>query len=192
MNTCKGKANLFHDFTLLLEKLTKLFRKFGRLDVLINNAGIAHAGSDVPKNSRTAYEEIISTNVIGSMAVTEKFLPLLANSEQVKRVVFVSSGAGSMTSWATPGSPTRAFKAPAYSVSKSAVNALCLQYAVTYEEDKSWKINCCCPGYCATNLNKFSGSNSPETGADIICQLATLDSSGPSGTFQNSQGPIPW
>lgn len=175
-----------------METLIKLFRKFGHLDVLINNAGIAHAGPDVLKNSRAAYEEIIFTNVIGSMAVTEKFLPLMEKSQQVKKVVFVSSGAGSLTSWATPGSPTRAFKAPAYSVSKSAVNALCLQYAVAYEEDKSWKINCCCPGYCATNLNKFSGSSSPETGADIICRLATLDSDGPSGTFQNSQGLLPW
>lgn len=172
--------------------LIRLFRKFGYLDVLVNNAGIASPGADVPNNSRTAYEEIISTNVVGSMAVTEKFLPLLEKSQQVKRIVFVSSGAGSMTNWATPGSPTRAFKAPAYSVSKSAVNALCLQYAVAYEEDKSWKINCCCPGYCATNLNKFRGLNSPETGADIICRLATLDSSGPSGTYQNSQGLIPW
>jgi NAD(P)-dependent dehydrogenase (short-subunit alcohol dehydrogenase family) len=69
------------------------------------------------------------------MSVTEKFLPLLAKSQKTKKVVLVSSGAGSMTNWATPGSETRKFTAPAYAVSKSALNALCLQFAVEYEDD---------------------------------------------------------
>ncbi|KAH7031565.1 short-chain dehydrogenase/reductase SDR [Microdochium trichocladiopsis] len=164
---------------------------YGVIDVLVNNAGIARA-SDPAADSRTTYETVLGTNVVGTMSVTEKFLPLLAKSQKTKRVVFVSSGSGSMTNWATPGSLTRNYKAPAYAVSKSALNALCLQYAVEYEDDPTWKFNAGCPGYCSTNLNGFSGSNAPETGAQIICKLATLDNDGPSGVFMNRAGRIPW
>ncbi|KAJ5953494.1 short-chain dehydrogenase/reductase SDR [Penicillium verhagenii] len=166
--------------------------KFGRLDVLVNNAGIAHAVPGAGEGPRSAYEQIVGTNVIGTAAVTEKFLPLLEKSKLVKRIVFVSSGIASLGVWATPGSMVRKFKAPAYAVSKSGVNALCLQYAAAFDEDKNWKINAGCPGYCATNLNKYSGTSSPETGAEILCRLATLDQEGPTGTFQNAQGTLPW
>lgn len=138
------------------------------------------------------YKTVLATNVIGTMSVTEKFLPLLARSQVTKRIVFVSSGVGSITNWSTPGSFVRAFKAPAYAVSKTAVNALCVQYAVTYEDDKSWKFNCCCPGYCATNLNGYREINTPETGAEIVCHLATLGEDGQTGTYVNTEGPISW
>ncbi|GKT61653.1 carbonyl reductase [Colletotrichum tofieldiae] len=166
--------------------------RFDHLDVLVNNAGIARAQPLPGQGTRSVYQQIIDTNVIGSMSVTEHFLPLLAKSQQVKRVVFISSGAGSLTLWSTPGSPTRAFKAPAYAVSKTALNALCLQYAVAHNEEKSWKFNACCPGYCATNLNGYSGTNTPEAGADIACHLASIGGDGPTGTFVNSGGTLPW
>lgn len=159
--------------------------------MLVNNAGIARVSPPVA-HSRTTYETVLGTNVVGTMSVTEKFLPLLAKSQQTKRVVFVSSGAGSMTNWATPGSETRKFKAPAYAVSKSALNALCLQFAVEHEDDPTWKFNACCPGFCSTNLNGFRGTNTPESGAEIICKFAALDQDGPSGKFVNSAGLIPW
>ncbi|KAH6973957.1 short chain dehydrogenase reductase [Ilyonectria destructans] len=147
--------------------------KFGHLDVPVNNAGISRA---VPssKSVRAEYEALFATNVVGSLSVTEKFLPLLSKSQATKRVVFVSSGAGCLTQC------------------KTAVNALCVQYAVAYEDDESWKFNCCCPGYCATNLNGYRGVNPPETGAEIICYLATLGEDGPTGTSVNTQGPIAW
>lgn len=165
--------------------------KFGHLDVLVNNAGISRAVPP-PESPSAEYRQLLNTNVIGPVSVTEKFLPLLAQSSKIKRIVFVSSRAGSITTWATPGSPTRRFKAPAYAVSKSALNALCVQYAVAHEEDKSWKINCCCPGYVSTNLNSYQGTKAPEVGAEIICRLATLGESGPTGTYVNEEGLIPW
>ncbi|KAG6356375.1 hypothetical protein INS49_015763 [Diaporthe citri] len=125
---------------------------FGHLDVLINNAGIARATPPTESLS-TDYGQVLNTNVVGPMSVTEKFLSLLERSNKIKRVVFVSSGAGSITNLMTPGASVRAFKAPAHAVSKSALNALCVQYAVAYEDDKSWKFNCSCPGYVSTNLN---------------------------------------
>lgn len=97
-----------------------------------------------------------------------------------------------MPEWALPGSRARAFKASAYSVSKVVVNALCVQYAVIYERDSSCKFNCCCPSYRSTSLNCFMGINPPESGADIICLLATLDRTVSSGIFLNSKGIIPW
>lgn len=171
--------------------LASSLSKFGHLDVLVDNAGIARAMPDSDSPS-IEYRRLLNTNFIGPMSVTEKFLPLLARSGKIKRVGFVSSGAGSITNWMTPGSATRKFKAPAYAVSKSALNALCVQYAVAYKDDKSWKLNCCYPGYVSTNLNSYQGIKTPEAGAEIICHLATLGVSGPTGTYVSEAGPIPW
>lgn len=173
------------------EVVRQVQSKFGHLDVLVNNAGIARV-TPPSESLSTEYRQLLNTNVIGPMSVTEKFLPLLAQSNKIKRVVFVSSGAGSITNWMTPGSANRAFKVPAYAVSKSALNALCVQYAVAHEDDKSWKFNCCCPGYVATNMNSYQGVKTTEAGAEIICHLATLGGSGPTGTYVNQEGPIPW
>lgn len=80
---------------------------------------------------------------------------------------------------------------PIYRSSKSALNMLMLHYALQYK-DKGWKINACCPGYCATNLNKFAGLNTPQSGALNAVRLATLGDDGETGTYSNKEGVLDW
>jgi NAD(P)-dependent dehydrogenase (short-subunit alcohol dehydrogenase family) len=78
---------------------------------------------------------------------------------------------------------------PIYQSSKAALDML--HYARKYKND-GWKINASCPGYCATNLNSFSGNNTPESGALNAVRLATLGEEGETGTFSNKEGVIAW
>jgi len=93
---------------------------------------------------------------------------------------------GSLTE--RPGSP---LLIPIYRSSKAALNMLMLHYASQYK-DAGWKVNSCCPGYCATRMNKFSGFLSAEDGAKRAVELATLGEDGETGTFSNMEGVIGW
>lgn len=171
--------------------------KHGHLDVLINNAAISnisHSADGKPLSTREQFNRILDTNVAGVQAVTDKFIPLLEKSTKTKRIVFISSALGSVSLLADPklGSNFRKLGATHYTTSKAAFNQLALHYIVQYEDKKDWKLNICCPGFCATNLNGYSGTNTPESGAINACRLATLGPDGESGTFSNKEGPIPW
>jgi len=159
--------------------------KFGRLDVLINNAGIAvddkHPGKD---SLRDVMYECYNVNVFGAMQTMETFTPLLEKSEN-PRVVFISSGLGSFGQKSSMGYYA------VYRSTKSALNMLVMTYAHSHRE-KGWKINSCCPGFVATNLNNFRGTGSVESGAINAVRLATLGKDGETGTYSSKDGPIPW
>ncbi|KAK7719928.1 hypothetical protein SLS64_002109 [Diaporthe eres] len=171
--------------------------KHGHLDVLINNAAISnisHSADGKPLSTREQFLRILDTNVAGVQIVTDAFIPLLEKSTKTKRIVFISSGLGSVSLLADPklGSTFRKVEATHYTTSKASLNQLALHYVVRYEDDKNWKLNICCPGFCATNLNAYSGTNSAESGAINACRLATLGPDGESGTYTNKEGTIPW
>lgn len=172
--------------------------KHGHIDVLINNAAIGRAPPSAdgkPLSTREQFLRILDTNVAGVQAVTDAFVPLLDKSDKTKRIVFVSSGLGSVSLKADPalGFTSRKLEgAWHYTTSKAALNQLALHYVVRYEGRADWKVNINCPGYCATNLNSYSGSNAPEAGAINAVRLATLGPDGESGTFTNKEGTIPW
>jgi NAD(P)-dependent dehydrogenase (short-subunit alcohol dehydrogenase family) len=160
--------------------------KFGRLDVLINNAGIAVENKHEPgKDSlRDVMFESYNVNVFGAMQTFETFAPLLEKSKN-PRVVFISSNLGSFGKRVNLGSY------PVYRSTKSALNMLVMSFAHLYRE-KGWKINACCPGFVATDLNNFRGVGKVESGAINAVRLATLDKDGETGTYSSKEGPIPW
>jgi NAD(P)-dependent dehydrogenase (short-subunit alcohol dehydrogenase family) len=163
----------------------------GRLDVLVNNAGVTGGmGGLTPSTADlAAVRTAVETNVIGVIRVTNAMLPLLRRSAS-PRIVNMSSSVGSLTRQSTPGAETGPISA-AYSPSKTFLNAVTLQYARELR-DTNILINLGCPGYCATDLNGFRGVRTPEQGAAIAIHLATLPDDGPTGGFFEDAGPVPW
>ena len=172
--------------------------RYGRLDVLINNAGIAvPPGSDrSSQRPSTADVDVVrtifETNVFGLITVTGAMLPLLRRST-APRIVNLSSITASLSlmadqeTWAGDEPPISA----GYSPSKTAVTALTLQYARDLRPD-GIKVNAVCPGFTATDLNGHAGHRTPAQGAAAAVRMATIGPDGPTGTFTNDQGPIAW
>ena len=151
----------------------------GRLDVLINNAGIA--GGRKPAGEVTADDvrSVFETNVFGVVRVTHAFLPLLERSESPV-IVNVSSGMGSIAVTTDPERFESTLIGIAYPASKTAVNMLTTQYAKAFPQIR---INAVDPGFTATDLNRHNGTQSVEEGTDAIVAMAKSDPSGPTGTF---------
>ena len=160
-------------------------REFGRLDVLVNNAGISGGRGD---NSTASVRRVYETNVFGVITVTNAFLPLLLRSPAA-RVVNVSSTVGSLA-WMSSEDYALPFLL-AYPSSKSALNALTIQYATEYGK-QGVLVNSVCPGYCATDLNGNNGHRTAEQGAAIAVKLATIGPDGPNGGFFDDAGPVAW
>jgi NAD(P)-dependent dehydrogenase (short-subunit alcohol dehydrogenase family) len=162
----------------------------GRLDVLVNNAGITGSMQQAPTSVDPAtIRQVVETNVIGVIRVTNAMLPLLRRSPS-PRIVQMSSSVGSLTLQTTPGNDTGPIAA-GYSPSKTFLNAVVVQYAKELAGTPVL-MNAACPGYVATDLNGFRGTRTPEQGAQVALQLATLPDGGPTGGFFNDSGPIPW
>lgn len=161
-------------------------REVGHLDILVNNAGINVAGDGLPSEaSAQSVEQVMNTNFVGTLAVTQAFLPLLRQAA-TGRIVNVSSPLGSLTlssqnDWGLLG----------YSASKAAVNMLTVQLAHELR-DTAIKVNSANPGYTATDLNDFAGTDTPEQGAAEAIRLALLPNDGPTGTSSSSTASLPW
>jgi NAD(P)-dependent dehydrogenase (short-subunit alcohol dehydrogenase family) len=162
----------------------------GRLDVLVNNAGVTGGMPQTPTTvDLSAVRTAVETNVIGVIRVTNALLPLLRRSAS-PRIVNMSSTVGSLTKQTAPGAETGPISA-AYAPSKTFLNALTVQYARELR-DTNILINAACPGYCATDLNAFRGVRTPEQGAAIAIRLASLPDDGPTGAFFDEDGVVPW
>jgi NAD(P)-dependent dehydrogenase (short-subunit alcohol dehydrogenase family) len=164
--------------------------RFGRLDVLVNNAGTALDGRTPGASLRSVFHDTFEVNVFGVACLTEAMAPLLVKSGH-GRIVNVSSGLGSLALAVDPASPYAAVKPPAYNSSKAAVNMLTVIYAARLR-DHGIKVNAADPGYCATELNGFSGPRTPAQGAIAAIRLATLGDDGPTAGYFDEDGPVPW
>ncbi len=165
--------------------------EFGHLDVLVNNAGIAVPGDGLPSNvSLDAIERTFRVNFLGTVAVTQAMLPLLRKAPSAS-IVNVSSGLGSLTKASDPAWTHVAAKFLGYAASKAALNMLTVQLAWELR-DTAIKVNSAEPGYTATDLNQHRGTQSIPEGAAETIRLALLADNGPTGTFSNAQGIVPW
>ncbi len=164
--------------------------RFGRLDVLINNAGILLERAGVIEADLAKLRQTYETNVVGVVAVTQAFLPLLKRS-RAGRIVNVSSGLGSLELRQDPASQYAQVKAAAYNSSKSALNMLSVILAQELA-GTAIKVNIADPGYTATDLNGHMGTQTVEEGTQAIVRLATLDDNGPTGQYFDRHGTVPW
>jgi len=168
--------------------------RYGRLDALINNAGISgRPGADfagqLPATANVDdVRFVFETNVFGVITVTAAFLPLLRLSDAA-RIVNVSSIAGSLT--LTSDFSNEDPIALGYVPSKTALTSLTIQYARGLASENIL-VNAVCPGFVATDLNHFRGVRSTSEGAVQAVRMATIPSDGPTGTFTDDQGPVPW
>lgn len=162
----------------------------GRLDVLVNNAGIWDGRIGVAGlTGATALKEF-DTNVIGVVRVTQAALPLLGKSENPV-VVNVSSGLGSFWAVTNPERNESHYPTIVYSATKAAVSMLTVEYAKALPEIK---FNAVEPGFTATDLHGISGDGirTVSEGAKVIVRLATIGKDGPTGSFQEDGGQLAW
>src|SRR5690606_3139642 len=175
-------------------------RSFGRLDVLVHNAGITVAderptrtrpSNTIEATSATAdhLRQVFEVNTFGTVAVTRAMLPLLRRSDGA-RVVNMSSPLGSLTLHSDLSHPVSQVGLLAYSSSKAALNMITIMYANALR-DTGIKVNAANPGRVATALNDFSGERTPEQGAAIAIRLATLGDDGPPGGSLGAAEPGP-
>ncbi|HEY3783476.1 MAG TPA: SDR family oxidoreductase [Fimbriimonadaceae bacterium] len=166
-------------------------KQFGSLDILVNNAGITGTGSFIPSEVTTeTMLNVYATNVFGVVAVTNAMLPLLKKSPS-GRIVNMSSGLGSITLANDPDSQYGSRNFMPYQSSKSALNAITVAYAKELREE-GIKVNAADPGFTATDLNQHRGTRTVQQAAAIVVRLATLPDDGPTGSFQDEDGVIPW
>ncbi|GAB3538793.1 SDR family oxidoreductase [Spirosoma fluminis] len=159
-------------------------QKADHLDVLINNAAVLEDhGENILKLNAEMLERTFKANVIGPILVIQDFLPQLQRSQTGGRIINVSSGAGALTSMHT--------YAPAYSISKTALNAVTKQFAGALKQHNV-AVNCVDPGWVRTDMGGPNASRPVEKGAETIVWLATEAAQSETGKFWHDQQEVDW
>jgi NAD(P)-dependent dehydrogenase (short-subunit alcohol dehydrogenase family) len=170
-----------------------LEEKFGRLDILINNAGISAEALGAGRVSTTTDEIIhrtFDTNFFAPVALTQALLPLLKRSD-AGRIVNMSSILGSQTLHADPKSPIYDFKSLSYDASKTALNSFTIHLAHELKDTKI-KVNSAHPGWVKTDMGTDAAPMEIPEGAKTGVALALLGDDGPTGGFFHLGKPLPW
>jgi NAD(P)-dependent dehydrogenase (short-subunit alcohol dehydrogenase family) len=162
---------------------------YGKLDILINNAGAClDSGKQPSEVNLDIIRQTLEINFIGAVAITQALLPLILQSE-AGRIVNMSSGRGSLTQHGD--SNYHYAKTLAYNSSKTALNSFTVMLAAELK-DTTIKVNSADPDWCRTDMGTGMATYSAEEGADTPVWLATLSSDGCTGGFFNSRNRIPW
>ncbi|HEX4706756.1 MAG TPA: SDR family oxidoreductase [Candidatus Udaeobacter sp.] len=181
-----GNANVLEIDVADSDSVTTAAREFAKaadhLDVLVNNAGIIADGDDgILKICDEVMRKTLETNMLGVLRVTRAFAPLLAKSKS-PRVINVSSGGGQLTGGADGW-------APAYCISKTALNGVTSQLAAALPK---FAVNSVCPGWVRTDMGGQNATRSVEEGADTIVWLAAEAPQKLTGKFLRDRKEIPW
>ena len=181
-----GKATFLEIDIADNDSVTKAAREFSNiedhLDVLVNNAGIVADGDEaILEVSDDLFRKTLETNTLGPLRVTRAFVALLRKSK-APRVINVSSGSGQLTDGADGW-------APAYSISKTALNGVTSQLAVALPK---FAVNSVCPGWVRTDMGGENANRSVEEGADTIVWLAGEAPHKLTGKFLRDRKEIPW
>ena len=168
---------------------------YGRLDVLVNNAGVQIESDDWGVNNAATLpvdtlRNTFEINFFGLIELTQALLPLLEKSE-AGRIVNVSSILGSLTLHAQPGSPIYGSKLLAYNASKTALNQFTVHLAAQYK-DSALRINSAHPGWVQTDMGGEEATMNTETGAKTIVDLTSSASDVPNGAYEHLGQTLPW
>lgn len=156
--------------------------KFDHLDVLVNNAGIMEDKKGVAEVDDDTLLRTLTTNSLGPLRVTQGFLPLLVKSPHAS-VINMSSGLGQLSDMGETY--------PAYSISKTSLNAVTRQFAAALR-DKRITVNSVCPGWVKTDMGGPNAPRTVEQGADTVTWLATEAPRDLTGQFLRDRNAIPW
>jgi len=168
-------------------------KKFGRLDILINNAAVmldARAGNETSTTSAEILHETFATNFFAVVALTQTMLPLLCKSK-AGRIVNLSSILASLTLHAQKGSPIYDAKTFAYDTSKTALNSFTIHLAHELRDTKI-KVNSAHPGWVKTEMGGDGAVMEILDGAKTSVELATLPEDGPTGGYFHVGEALPW
>ena len=181
-----GKATFLEIDVTENDSVTNAAREFSNIedhvDVLVNNAGIIVDGDNAILDiSDDLFRKTLETNTLGALRVTRAFVPLLRKST-APRVINVSSGGGQLTGGADGW-------APAYCVSKTALNGITVQLAAALP---TFAVNSVCPGWVRTEMGGANASRSVEEGADTIVWLASDAPQDITAKFLRDRKEIPW
>jgi NAD(P)-dependent dehydrogenase (short-subunit alcohol dehydrogenase family) len=167
---------------------TRVRAEYGRLDVLVNNAAVNSVVAPLEQTTAEEAAAELDANLLGALRVTNAFVPLLQASPHA-RVVNVSSTVGSFAATLEDDMFDWKIVPPIYAISKTALTMLTLKYSRALP---GILVNAADPGYTETDLNDHQGTQTVTEGTDAIVHLATLDDDGPTGTFINRDGAVPW
>ena len=174
----------------ILAAAARIEANFGKLDVLVNNAGIADPQDGPPSRANVnAVERVLRTNFLGAVAMAQAVLPLLRKSD-AGRIVNVSSDLGSITRHGDPTWKYAHVKVLGYCAAKAALNMFTVQLAFELK-DQGIAVNSVNPGFTATDLNAHRGQQTVAEGAAEIVRVA-LQEHGPSGKFLETGGEVVW
>lgn len=170
----------------------RIGEKFGRLDVLVNNAGVSFDHGKMPtETTLDDFRRTYETNVFGVATVTNAMLPFLLKSHD-GRIINQSAALGLQSQVARLEPPMVNLRMTAYSTSKGALNCLTLEYA-KFLKDTSVRIYATSPGQVVTALNGYrAGGVTAAVGASVAVGLATQADPAPTGTLWGLSGQIAW
>ena len=166
----------------ILDAVAAINARFGRIDILVNNAAVLTDESSILSTSTDDFRRTLETNVLGAITTAHVVVPGMIE-RRFGRIVNVSSTAGQCRQ-------TSSF-APAYSISKTALNAYTRQLAAA-AAGTGVLVNAACPGWVRTDMGGSAAPRSIRQGADTIVWLATLPDDGPSGGFFSDRRQIEW